>query len=149
MNSLPELRSQVVDALQTFDLLLVGTTVLFGIRYPRIIKILQAEMPYGYAKVERLKSQTMGTLLADCIPLLTFSGLIAYLYLPLTVRVIENCSVNLWYFDVLVTGFVFMEIAVIVFCLWMLLLTVRVVAKLRYICRNSKEEACKVQKRNG
>lgn len=123
---------QVLDSLQTLTIFVAFVTVLFGIRYDQMVKGIKSELPGKQSKPlarEAAQSDLRGLLWSKGLPLVVLTAIPAYLFLPLTVRILEASSFDIWHFDTLETGFVFLDFYLIIFFFWCTCLAFRVARK--------------------
>jgi hypothetical protein len=122
------LHGQVLDSLQTLTIFVAFVTVLFGIRYDPMVRGIKDELPDKQKKIARQNAQhdLRRLLLSKGIPLVVLTAIPAYLFLPLTIRILKASSVNIAHFDTLETGFVFLNCYLIAFFFWCAYLAFRV-----------------------
>lgn len=123
------LRDQVLQTFDALNLLLVFLSVLFGIRYSEVIDCLTEEIPYGDNAIRRLRNRTRVIFWTGCVPVMVISIGASLLFLPLAFEVLSTCRFSPWYFDPIVSGFVFVEGISIGLALWMMFLSVQVIRK--------------------
>lgn len=125
------LHSQILDSLQTLTIFVAFVTVLFGIRYVQISRGLQSELPGSNKPTARndAKADLRRLFWSQCIPLVVLNAIPAYIFLPLTLSIMENSTVNIWHFDTLETGFFFLAVYLIFFSLWCIYLGLRIAWK--------------------
>ena len=126
------IHGQVLDSLQTLTIFVAFVTVLFGIRYDQLIKAIKNELPDKHGKPlarENAQNDLRGVLWSKALPLAVLTAIPAYLFLPLTVRILEDGSFSLWDFDTLETGFVLLEFYLVAFFFWCACLAFRVAMK--------------------
>jgi hypothetical protein len=125
------IHGQVLDSLQTLTIFVAFVTVLFGIRYDPMARGIKVDLPDKEKKIARENAQRdlRGLLWSKSIPLVVLTAIPAYLFLPLAVRIMEASSVDIWHFDTLETGFVFLDCYLIAFFFWCAYLAFRVARK--------------------
>jgi hypothetical protein len=126
------IHGQVLDSLQTLTIFVAFVTVLFGIRYDPMVKGITGELPDKQSKPiarENTKSDLRGLLWSKGLPLVALTAIPAYLFLPLTVRILEASSVNIWHFDTVETGFVFLDCYLTACFFWCAYLAFRIARK--------------------
>lgn len=126
------IHGQVLDSLQTLTIFVAFVTVLFGIRYDLLVKGIKAELPDKESKPvarENAQSELRGLLWSKGLPLVVLTAIPAYLFLPVTVRILEASSFDIWHFDTLETGFVFLDIYLVLFFFWCAYLACRIARK--------------------
>ena len=125
------LQSQVLDSLQTLTIFAAFVTVLFGIRYPCISAGLKGDLPRSALTQERkhAKDELRRLLLSQCIPLTALNIIPAYLFLPLSLNIMESNNFSAWNFDTVETGFVFLALYLIIFFCWSAYLSTRLAIK--------------------
>lgn len=126
------LRNEVLDSLQTLTIFVAFVTVLFGLRYPDISKKLREPLPDKKSKCEAWKDARKNLrtpFWSQCFVLVILTVIPAYLFLPLSIRVMENSRFSLWDFDTLETGFVLLTVYLVVFFVWSLYLGIEFAVK--------------------
>jgi hypothetical protein len=125
------LRGQALDSLQALTIFVAFVTVLFGLRYPAIAAALAKPLSGSDRPIarENEKKELRRLFWSQCAPLTLLSGAPAYLFLPLSVRIVRESSFSLWDFDTLKTGFVFLTGYLAVFFGWSLYLSTRLALK--------------------
>lgn len=124
------LNQEINTAFQATSLLLVFVTVLFGLRYPKILDNIKEEIPAGPDAKKKHKERLRRSLLSDCGPILIISGVISYLFLPLFVKVCSESHFELWDFDFARTSFFIIALLVFIVFLWSVSLIVRLVIRI-------------------
>jgi sterol desaturase/sphingolipid hydroxylase (fatty acid hydroxylase superfamily) len=122
------LHGEVLDSLQTLTIFVAFVTVLFGLRYPEISKILRQDLPDKETKSEarRIAKKNLHTpFWSQCLVLVILTVIPAYLFLPLSIRIMAKSRFSLWDFDTLETGFLLLTAYLIVFFGWSLYLGIR------------------------
>jgi hypothetical protein len=122
------LHGQVLDSLQTLTIFVAFVTVLFGIRYEPLVRGIKDDLPDKQKKIARQNAQDdlRRLLWSKSIPLMVLTAIPAYLFLPLTVRIMSASSINIAHFDTLETGFVLLDCYLIAFFFWCAYLAFRV-----------------------
>lgn len=111
-----DLDKQILDAFQASSIILVFVTILFSIRYPKIIEeINKEEIPTGDLAKKREKKRLIQVFMLNCFPLVFILIWCSYLFIPMFITVINNTKINLFHFGFLPTAFVF-----VVFWVWFL-----------------------------
>jgi len=126
------LRSEVLDSLQTLTIFVAFVTVLFGLRYPEISRKLRQDLPDEEEKSEarKIAKENLRTpFWSQCFVLVILTVIPAYLFLPLSIRVMANSRFSLWDFDTLETGFVLLTAYLVVFFGWSLYLGIQFAVK--------------------
>lgn len=126
------LRSGVLDSLQTLTIFVAFVTVLFGLRYPDISKVLREDLPDKETRSEarKIAKRNLRTpFWSQCLVLVILTVIPAYLFLPLSIRVMAHSRFSLWDFDTLETGFVLLTSYLVVFFGWSLYLGIRFAVK--------------------
>jgi len=125
------LRGQALDSLQALTIFVAFVTVLFGIRYPAIAAALGKPLSGSDKPIARKneKKELRRLFWSQCAPLALLAGVPAYLFLPLSVRIISESSFSLWNFDTLKTGFVLLTGYLAVFFGWSLYQSIRLALK--------------------
>jgi hypothetical protein len=125
------LRGQALDSLQTLTIFVAFVTVLFGLRYPAIAAALGKPLsgPEKPIARENEKKELRRLFWSQCAPLALLVGAPAYLFLPLSVRIVNASSFSLWDFDTLKTGFVLLTAYLAVFFGWSFYLSIRLALK--------------------
>jgi hypothetical protein len=125
------LRGQVLDSLQTLTIFVAFVTVLFGLRYPAIAAAVGKTLSAPEKEIARTneKKELRRLFWSQCAPLALLAGAPAYLFLPLSVRIIGDSSFSIWDFDTVKTGFVLLTGYLAVFFGWSLYLSIRLVCK--------------------
>jgi hypothetical protein len=122
-----ELRDQALDSLQALTIFVAFVTVLFGLRYTAIVagigKVLSPPAKQVARRNEKKDLQRL--LWSQSVPLAVLSGVPAYLFLPLSLRIMGHSAFSLWGFDTLKTGFVLLTAYMVVFFAWSLYLSIR------------------------
>jgi hypothetical protein len=118
--------------MQTLTVFVAFVTVLFGIRYDPMVRGIKDKIPDRDSMPkarEKARDGLRGLLWSKGVPLAVLAAIPAWLFLPLTVRIIEVSSFSPWNFDTLETGFVFLNYYLILFFFWCLYLIVRIALK--------------------
>ena len=126
------IHGQVLDSLQTLTIFVAFVTVLFGIRYDPMVKGIKGELPDKQSKPiarENARGDLRGLFWSKGLPLVALAAIPAYLFLPLTVRILKSSSPDIWHFDTLETGFFFLDCYLIALFLWCAYLAFRVARK--------------------
>jgi hypothetical protein len=126
------IHGQVRDSLQTLSVFVAFVTVLFGVRYGHLAKAIKSELPDRQSKPlarENAQRDLRGLLWSKGLPLAVLTAIPAYLFLPLTVRILAGSPFRIWNFDIMETGFVLLEFYLIAFFFWCAYLAVRVARK--------------------
>lgn len=125
------LRGQALDSLQALTIFVAFVTVLFGLRYPAIAAALGKPLSGSDKPIarENEKKELRRLFWSQCAPLALLAGAPAYLFLPLSVRIVRESSFSLWDFDTLKTGFVLLTGYLAVFFGWSLYLSIRLALK--------------------
>lgn len=85
------IHGQVRDSLQTLSVFVAFVTVLFGIRYGQLVSGIKGELPDKQAKPiarEKAQNDLRALLASKALPLVVLTAIPAYLFLPLTVRIL-------------------------------------------------------------
>ena len=125
------LRGQAHDSLQALTIFVAFVTVLFGLRYPAIAAALGRPLSGPDKPIARKneKKELRRLFWSQCAPLALLAGAPAYLFLPLSVRIVRESSFSPWNFDTLKTGFVLLTVYLAVFFGWSLYLSIRLALK--------------------
>lgn len=124
----------ILDTFQAINLILVFGTILFGIRYQEIVREINQEQPLNGAKgLKKRKEELKNSFWIKCFPQIILFGGLLYLFLPIIVKVFQNCSFLFWNFNFLPTAFVFIYILIMVFFIWSIVLAVRILKKIKEI----------------
>jgi hypothetical protein len=126
------LRKDVLDSLQTLTIFVAFVTVLFALRYPDISKKLREPLPDKERKSEAwedARKNLRTPFWSQCFVLVVLTVIPAYLFLPLSIRVMENSRFSLWDFDTLETGFVLLTAYLVAFFVWSLYLGIEFAKK--------------------
>lgn len=125
-----DLNKLILDAVQAVSLILVFVTMLFTLRYPGIIKDIGEDIPEGERAKKREKDRLLHSFLVNSLPPLFLNGIAAYIFLPLTIKIIKQTHISLWQFDFLPTAFVLISFWVWCFFIWSLYLGFRMIKKI-------------------
>lgn len=128
-----ELRELILDAFQATSIILVFVTLLFSIKYPTLVSILQMEEPAGSKAKSRLKKTLITHFVTDAIPLLFLSIISFYMLLPLAINVICSDLLTLWSSDILPLAYIAITIWVMMLLIWIIILTYRLLVKIHQI----------------
>ncbi len=126
------LRGEVLDSLQTLTIFVAFVTVLFGLRYPEISKKLGEDLPDKETKSEarKIAKKNLRTpFWSQCLVLVILTVIPAYLFFPLSIRIVTNSRFSPWHFDTLETGFVLLTAYLVVFFCWSLYLGIKFAVK--------------------
>jgi hypothetical protein len=102
---LAELVEELTDLFDVFAVLLVFTTVLFGLRHEELNRLLEKELPAQTKANERLRGELRAGIWGKAVPFTLLSSLLAYLFLPMSVEIWSRSRLNLWEFNVIATAF--------------------------------------------
>lgn len=114
-----------MEAFQASSIILVFVTILFGIRYPIIIKeITDEDIPNGELAKKREKKRIKHSFLINCLPLNFVLLWCSYLFIPIFIKILKLTHINLFNFDFLPTSFVFVAIWIWILTLWSICLSI-------------------------
>lgn len=134
------LHQEILNIFQVTSLIMVFITVLFGLRYERIINDIDRDIPNGERAKQRELKKLWSSFYINLLPQLVFTGIISYMILPLTVRIITVSRFHLWNFDFLITAFMVVVIWIWFFFAWALSLSYKILKKIHnkdFHCSNS------------
>jgi len=131
MTTAADISSRVGDVFDSISVLLVFVSVLFGVRYPEIQKELDGNPPAagGGTTQKEYQKGILTTFLIRCIPVLVLSGVIAFIFTPLTLDVLRSTDVDLGDFDPILTAFVVICLLLWSLFIWAIVLAIRVFCK--------------------
>jgi len=128
------LKQIILDAMQATSVILVFVTLLFGLKYSIIKADIEKEVPgAGEIAKKNEKQRLKSSFIVNCLPQLILFGVSSYIFLPLTVKIIQSSKFDLWNFDVLSTAFVSVVLWVWALFLWSLWLSVKLLLKINSI----------------
>jgi len=110
----------IKEAFDALGLILVFVFVLFDVKYPQILKDLDRQPPPPGRELDRssYRKDLRRSLLRNSLPLIVIDGVMLYLLLPLTVRVLQTSRLELWNFDFQRASFLAVALFIAVFFLW-------------------------------
>lgn len=125
----------IIDSFSAISVMLVFVVMLFSLRYPIIIKDMDMEIPEieKTKKRERERKRLKHSLVVNCVPQIAAFGIIAYLFLPLTINIINNTRLCIWNFDFIITVFMFVVVSIWFFFIWSFILGLKIFCKMRRI----------------
>ena len=123
----------LVDGSQLVAVLLVFLSVLFGVKYEKIIRILGRELPDFLQADQRssYRAAIKHCLAVDVLPLTVPSLLLAALLAPPTYQILTRSKLTYADLDLVRTIFVFVEVFTVLAALWSLSVACRLTAALR------------------
>lgn len=126
------LNQLIKDSFDVISLILVFAFVLFDLKYPLIIKETDQEIPPKERIIERYKhkKKLIMTLMTSNISLVIIFGMLFYLFLPLSIKVVSESDVSLWQFDFIRTAFVFIVGWILIFWIWSFVLAVKMLLRI-------------------
>ncbi|MFD1775990.1 hypothetical protein [Paenibacillus rhizophilus] len=102
-----QLNSLLESSFDAISILLVFTTVLFGIRYPEIINLLEKELQIEKKKeLNRQRKALINGLIFKWAPVVFITFLCAYTMMPLGIKTIKYSNFSLTDFNLIRTAFV-------------------------------------------
>ncbi|VVN96599.1 hypothetical protein [Pseudomonas fluorescens] len=120
------------DIVAVSGLLLTLTTFMFNLAWPRLHEALELdENQSGPLARKRSRKKITAVLLGCALPLLSAFSALFYVNLPAAVRIMRTSTLDLWDFDVDRTLYVMVVQALLVFALFNVRLTIRLVTKWR------------------
>ena len=132
-----EIQTLVKDSFEVISLILVFAFVLFDIRYPQITRQLERDLPHrDRTKDRQLYAKDLRqAILIGALPLVIIYSLLLFLFTPTLVSIITSSTFQFFRFDFLLTAFVLVYLFILVFALWSLYLTFRLVKRRREASR--------------
>jgi len=133
MLTLNDLSQNIKDSFDAIEIILVFIFVLFDIRYPKIVKDINADIPIAERIIARKQhhEKLIHSFLINSLPLIFINGFILYLLLPLVVQVFLTSKLDLWNFDFLRTSLILVFIFIFIFFTWSLYLGIKYLGKIR------------------
>lgn len=121
------------DILSGISVLIVFLFIFFDKFHNKILEELKKERPDKSKAIalEKYSSDLKDVLFYRAIPLLIVFLIISYTLLPKAIEVISKSKINFWDFNTLNTLFIFIEISLISFFIYSLILIVRIIIKIR------------------
>ncbi|WP_028622398.1 hypothetical protein [Pseudomonas sp. Ant30-3] len=120
------------DIVAVSGLLLTLTTFMFNLAWPKLNTALALdERQPGVQARKRSRAQLISVLLSCALPMTCAFGALFYVNLPAAVRVMRTSTLDLWDFDVDRTLYVLVVVALLVFAVFNLVLTIRLIGKWR------------------
>ncbi|MHC8405101.1 hypothetical protein [Pseudomonas sp. TMB3-21] len=120
------------DIVAVSGLLLTLTTFMFNLAWPKLNTALALdERQPGVQARKRSRAQLISVLLSCALPMTCGFGALFYVNLPAAVRVMRTSTLDLWDFDVDRTLYVLVVVALLVFAVFNLVLTIRLIGKWR------------------
>lgn len=102
-----DLNSVLESSFDGISLLLVFVTVLFSLRYPEMIDILEERIEKGKPKNLEKQIQTIQKgILVKWLPVVCLTFIVAYSSAPLAIEVIKSSRIELLNFDFVRTSFI-------------------------------------------
>jgi O-antigen ligase len=117
MDSLEEFRKGLIDSIQGISILLVFLIAFFEMKRKQIEDDLKMKRPNQKLtqELDEFKRKIDKKIINNLLPLIIAFGLLFYLLLPASIEIITNFHISFFYFDLLVTLFLFIEIFSFVF----------------------------------
>jgi hypothetical protein len=120
------------DIVAVSGLLLTLTTFMFNLAWPRLHEALELdEKQPGPLARKRGRGKVMSVLLGSAVPLTCAFMALFYVNLPAAVRIMRSSTLDLWDFEVDRTLYVMVVVALLVFALFNLGLTLKLIGKWR------------------
>jgi hypothetical protein len=120
------------DIVAVSGLLLTLTTFMFNLAWPKLHEALELdEKRAGPQARKRSQRKVMSVLLGSAVPLTCTFMALFYVNLPTAVRIMRSSTLDLWDFDVGRTLYVMVALALLVFALFNLGLTLKLIGKWR------------------
>lgn len=133
------LDTDITNAFQATQILLVFLTVLFSIRYPQIKNVLNKDIPVDKYKLENLNNELDVVLKSKCGILLITNLIILILFIPLYLQVIIDAKIYIWAHNILQwhynfnqTSYFFITLMICGFLIWSISLT-------QEVCKHKKD----------
>lgn len=124
-------RDIILDVFQAVSVMLVFVTVLFGIKYPKLLEAIEKEPPVGDKALERFKEELRRVLFLDCGALIVMTLLVLYTLLPLAIEVFRRKEIEFWSLNVLPMAYVVVTLGVLGFAVHEVVLAYRLIQKIR------------------
>lgn len=125
------LQNLILDTFQATSLILVFVTLLFGMKYPKIMSDINKENPPGELAKKRERKRLKSSFIYHCLPQLLFYSIASYLFLPLAFQVIKQSTFKIWHFDFILTTYIVIAIWVWSILIWVIVLSLRMLVKIR------------------
>ncbi|QVW23221.1 hypothetical protein KJF94_25795 [Pseudomonas hormoni] len=120
------------DVVAVSGLLLTLTTFMFNLAWPRLHEALELdEKQSGPQARKRSREQVINVFFSCALPLTCVFVALFYVNLPAAVRITRGSTLDLWDFDVDRTLYVLVVLALLVFALFNLGLTLKLIGKWR------------------
>lgn len=128
-----ELGVLILNTFEAIGVILVFVTLLFSMKYPVVVEILELECPEGEKAKKRFKSRLKRSIVTDCLPVLFLAATSFYVLLPLAVEILCRGKISLWGLDMLPLAYLIITLWLFVLTIWTVFLTYKVIRKIRGI----------------
>jgi uncharacterized BrkB/YihY/UPF0761 family membrane protein len=126
-----DLDTQALDAFQVLTIFVAFVTVLFGIRYSSLLSAASDPLPETNKPDQRKNARKTRRIVlwVHSVPLALLTGISAFLFLPLAIRILDHGQFRFWNFDLVTEGYVLLTAYMFVFFVWTLALTMKISIK--------------------
>lgn len=120
------------DLFSPISLLMVFLTVFLDVVHKDVTTSLKKPTPPKEQRKARKAylSELLSLLTFKCLPISLSFILLFYLLLPTTAKIIQESSLEIWQFDLGLTLFVFIEVAIFTFAILSTSLAVKIILKI-------------------
>jgi len=136
-----DLNSILESSFDGISVLLVFVTVLFSLRYPEIISILEEPIEKGKPKnLQKQKREIKKGLFVKWLPVVCLTSIVVYSSCPLAIEVIMSSQIDLLDFDFVRTSFVliwYVNIGFLISSVTLLAKLIQKVFKIKKILANT------------
>ena len=125
------LETQALEAIQVLTVFVAFVTVLFGIRYSSLLSAAGDPLPDANKPDQRKNARKArrSVLWVQSLPLVLLTGISAFLFSPLAIRIVDHGQFRFWNFTLVTEGYVLLTVYMFVFFVWTIVLTTRISLK--------------------
>ena len=122
---------QILNAIQATSVILVFVTLFFSMKYPEIMKSINKNHPVaGEVAMKNAKDELKSSFFVNCLPQIVVNTIFGYLFLPISIKVIQNSVFKIWNFDFLPTAFIFIVVWIWVLLIWNIYISIKLLQKI-------------------
>lgn len=123
------LQALTLDTFQATGLILVFVTLLFGMKYPKIMSDINKENPNGELARKRERKRLLSSFILHCLPQILFYAIASYLFLPLALQIVMQSTFRLWNFNFILTAYIIITIWIWSILIWIIVLSFKMLLK--------------------
>lgn len=125
------INQNIKDTFDMLSLIIIFVFVLFDIQYPKIVKDINEKIPVRERVLERNnhKKKLISSFFKNCLPMIIINSSILYLLLPLTIKVLQNSTLDFWNFDLVKTSLILIFIFISLFFIWSIVLGINLMQR--------------------